>query len=131
MVLSNLPQQLIDYWRARNRDVTSVMLLEDHPELRAVLESLEAPALEQPDAILWQQDLRRLVQTTVDTLPEHYGEVLEWKYVDGLSVAEIAERLAVGVKAAESLLWRARAAFREAIVVLAAAPDILRGANGS
>jgi len=24
-------------------------------------------------------------QTTVDALPLHYGDVLEWKYVDGLS----------------------------------------------
>ena len=118
---------LVDYWRAQKRDVTAVVLLEDHPELRGLLESLEAPALEQPDALLWQQDLSRLVQATVDTLPQHYGDVLEWKYVDGLSVSEIADRLAVGVKAAESLLGRARAAFREAIKSLAMSPDILRG----
>ena len=121
---------LFDYWRARNRDVATVTLLEDHPELRGLLESLEAPALEQPEEILAQQDLRRLVQTTVDTLPEHYGQVLEWKYVDELSVAEIATRLAVGLKAAESLLSRARAAFREAMVAVAAAPDIVRGVSG-
>jgi DNA-directed RNA polymerase specialized sigma24 family protein len=39
--------------------------------------------------------------------------VLEWKYIHELSVQEIAERLGVGYKAAESLLTRARAAFRE------------------
>lgn len=117
---------LVDYWRERERDMASVSLLEDRPDLRAVLESLEAPALEQPDAILWQQDLRRLVQATVDALPEHYGNVLEWKYIDGLSVAEIAGQLGVGVKAAESLLTRARNAFREVIVTLAAAPDLIR-----
>jgi DNA-directed RNA polymerase specialized sigma24 family protein len=41
--------------------------------------------------------------------------VLEWKYVDGLSVKEIADRLAVGPKAAESLLTRARTACREVL----------------
>jgi DNA-directed RNA polymerase specialized sigma24 family protein len=36
------------------------------------------------------------------------------KYVEGLSVMEIAQRLGVGTKAAESLLTRARTAFRDA-----------------
>jgi DNA-directed RNA polymerase specialized sigma24 family protein len=48
--------------------------------------------------------------------------VLEWKYVDGLAVADIAVRLDIGVKAAESLLTRARGAFREAVVAIADTP---------
>jgi len=39
--------------------------------------------------------------------------VLEWKYIQGLSVAEIATRLGTSMKAAESMLTRARLAFRE------------------
>jgi len=35
------------------------------------------------------------------------------KYINGNSVAEIAERLGVGEKAAESVLSRARSAFRD------------------
>jgi DNA-directed RNA polymerase specialized sigma24 family protein len=35
------------------------------------------------------------------------------KYIQGNSVAEIAERLGVGEKAAESVLSRARSAFKE------------------
>ena len=42
--------------------------------------------------------------------------MLEWKYVDGLPVQEIAQRLAIGPKAAESLLTRAREAFRAAML---------------
>ena len=44
---------------------------------------------------------------------------LEWKYVDGLSVAEIGVRLGRSRKAAESLLDRARGAFRDAFAALA------------
>jgi len=55
------------------------------------------------------------VQATLDRLPEHYAAILEWKYVDELSVNDIAGRLAVGPKAAESMLTRARVAFRAAI----------------
>ena len=42
-----------------------------------------------------------------------YGDALEWKYVQGLSVKEIAARLNLGAKAAESLMTRARQAFRD------------------
>ena len=42
---------------------------------------------------------------------------LEWKYAAGLSVREIAERLEISEKAAESLLTRARVVFREAFSV--------------
>jgi RNA polymerase sigma-70 factor (ECF subfamily) len=55
-----------------------------------------------------------LVHATLDGLRDGYGDVLEWKYVLGLSVDEIAARLGVSPKAAESLLTRARQAFREA-----------------
>jgi len=50
---------------------------------------------------------------TLDLLPGNYSDALEWKYIDGLSVVEIAERLRLSYKAAESLLTRARQAFRE------------------
>jgi RNA polymerase sigma-70 factor (ECF subfamily) len=49
----------------------------------------------------------------LDDLPDRYGDVLEWKYLHGLSVNEIAGRLGLTAKAAESMLTRARAAFRE------------------
>ena len=71
-----------------------------------------------PKAALWRAELVRLIQAALDCLPGHYGDVLEWKYVDGLSVKEIAERLAIGPKAAESYLTRARGAFREAIAAI-------------
>jgi RNA polymerase sigma-70 factor (ECF subfamily) len=89
-----------------------VELLDDIPEVRAALESLGAA--ERPEAALRRNETSRLVQLVLDRLPGHYGDALEWKYIDGLSVAEIAERLNVGVKAAESMLTRARTAFRDA-----------------
>ncbi len=96
------------------------------PDLRAVLEAMTAPAIERPEVAVWQDDMRRLIQATLDVLPDHYGDVLEWKYVDGLPVQEIAQRLAIGPKAAESLLTRAREAFRTAMLELSATPDALR-----
>jgi RNA polymerase sigma-70 factor, ECF subfamily len=59
------------------------------------------------------------VQVTLDHLPARYADVLEWKYIQGLSVDEIAHRLGVGYKAAESLLTRARQAFRDGFSLVA------------
>jgi RNA polymerase sigma-70 factor (ECF subfamily) len=55
----------------------------------------------------------RLIQVALDQLPTHYGDALEWKYVYGFSVDEIAEKLGIGFEAAQSLLARAKRAFQE------------------
>ena len=117
---------LVDYCRARNREGHKLMLMEDHQDIRAILEAVAAPVTDEPEMRAWQRDVCRLVQTTLDHLPANYGDVLEWKYIDGLSVVEIADRLDVGAKAAESLLTRARKAFREAIIGMLGSPDALR-----
>jgi RNA polymerase sigma-70 factor, ECF subfamily len=115
---------VIDYCRARQRTAAK-RTLEDEPDVRAVLESIAAPASSQPELQMWQRDIQRLVQATVDSLPDRYGDILEWKYVDGMSVENIAQRLSIGTKAAESLLTRARVAFRDALLAIAEVPDVL------
>lgn len=66
-----------------------------------------------PDGALARKEEVRHVHTVLDLLPPRYARALEWKYVERLSVKEIAERLRLGAKAAESLLTRARQAFRD------------------
>lgn len=117
---------LVDHCRSTRRRLQHVALLEDEPHVRALLETFAAPVTDEPQTAAWQRDVRRLIQATVDALPARYGEVLEWKYVDGLSVREIAARLQMADKAAESLLTRARSAFREALVALAGSLEALQ-----
>ncbi len=102
------------YFTKQNRRPPFVELTEESPEIRSALESASGP-----DVVL-QKETSALVQTVLDSLPSRYGDVLEWKYIEGLSVIEIAERLAVGPKAAESMLTRARVAFRDAFAVVGA-----------
>lgn len=120
--------QIVDYLRAHKRHTDRIVLLEDQPELRAALESIEAPTEEQPVLKLSREQTRALVQSVLDRLPSRYGDVLEWKYVDGRSVEEIGELLGIGHTAAQSMLARARMAFREALEAVfgATAKDVLK-----
>ena len=99
-----------------------VPLTEDEPEVRAALESLRASTSEDPGVALDRLRLAAFVQRVLDHLPSHYADALEWKYIDEASVQEIGTRLSLGTKAAESLLTRARAAFRDAFRTLATDP---------
>ena len=54
------------------------------------------------------------VALTLAEMPEQYEAVLRAKYLDGFTVAEIAGQNGRSEKAVESLLSRARSAFREA-----------------
>jgi len=100
------------HFRRLKRAPAPVELVEDVPEVRAALDSLAAAA-DGPAEAVERDELARLVHATLDHLPPRYGQALEWKYLDGLPVKEIARRLEVGPKAAESLLTRARQAFRD------------------
>ena len=91
-----------------------VTLVEDDPEIRAALESLRVSETEDLDTHIDRKKVASLVQRVLDHLPPRYADALEWKYIDELSVQEIATRLGLGMKAAESLLTRARRAFGEA-----------------
>ena len=117
---------VVDYCRAHNRETRTVVLFEDQPKLRVILDSFAASPVDHPETSAWQRDIQLLVEATVDSLPDHYAEILEQKYIDGLSVKEIAEHMNVGAKAAESMLTRARKAFREVMVELVDAPDALQ-----
>lgn len=112
--LCTLCRREITQWREREIRLREVSFYDERPELRAVLDALAATDEDDPEAALRRRELSGLVQLTLDHLPGRYGDVLEWKYMQGLSVNEIAERLGVGYKAAESLLTRARTEFREA-----------------
>jgi RNA polymerase sigma-70 factor, ECF subfamily len=103
-----------------SRRSTEVSLVEDHPATRIALEAAASLAGSgDPECETGRRELSQLVQVTLDHLPGRYGQVLEWRYIQGLSVDEIAHRLGVGYKATESLLSRARQAFRDAFSLVA------------
>ena len=66
----------------------------------------------QADEQLASKEGQLLTGAALTALPPQWERVLRWKYCENLSVAEIANRLGISQKAAESLLSRARAGFR-------------------
>lgn len=106
--------ELSAYYRRRGRQPQAIELIEDVPEVRAALESLMTTSASDPELETQRRELGRLVQVALDQLAPRYGDALEWKYIHGLSVREIASLMGVSPKAAESVLSRARVAFRDA-----------------
>ena len=120
--LCTICRREISAWEKRTSRRVIVSLAEDDPGVRAALESIGAAA-EPPDAGLARADTGRSVQLVLDHLPPRYGRALEWKYLEDLSVDDLAARLQVTPKAAESLLTRARDAFRDAFAAVQAAAN--------
>jgi RNA polymerase sigma-70 factor (ECF subfamily) len=116
---------LIDRARKQSVQHERIVLAGTDDAIQAILEAIRAPESEQPEHELTRMSLVQLIQTTLDYLPTHYGNVLEWKYIEDLSVNEIAAQLAIAPKAAESLLGRARNAFKEAILAINESADLL------
>jgi RNA polymerase sigma-70 factor (ECF subfamily) len=118
----------ISDWLARQgRYRDHIVLVEDFPEVQAAVDSLQAPAADSPERHYQRVEVLRLIQVALDRLPARYGDVLEWKYVEGHSVREIASRLDIGTEATQSLLARAKRAFADVYSPLANAASTESG----
>ena len=99
-------------FRQRKIEMIDVLPIEDHPAVQAALESMSATD-DRPESAQRRDEIAHFVKTTLEHLPAKYAMALEMKYMQGCSVVEIGEKLGVGTKAAESILSRARAAFKD------------------
>lgn len=97
--------KVIDYYRRR--------------KLKQIVFS-RAPGLEQfvsplvgPEEALDSKLLREKIYSVLSRILPRYRMVLVSKYIDNLSVTDIARKLAISFKSAESQLFRARKAFVE------------------
>src|SRR5262245_56922802 len=102
--LCALCRREVGHWREREGQAGETSLPVDHVEVRGALDLLAMLQGDDPDQALQRRELSNAVHAILDHLPGGYGDVLEWKYLHGLSVEEIAKRLGIGYKAAESRL---------------------------
>jgi RNA polymerase sigma-70 factor (ECF subfamily) len=70
-----------------------------------------------PERQAYAQELRRVLESAVDTLPETYRTVFMLRDIEGLSTSEAAAGLGVGDEAVKTRLHRARAMIRRAVTV--------------
>lgn len=100
--------KIVDYYR---RKKLRQFLFSEMPRL----EALVSPILE-PEAQLDASTLREKIRAVMSRILPQYRSILELKYMEDLSVTDIAKKLAVTVKSAESQLFRARKAFIELFI---------------
>ena len=110
-----------EWLRQQGRYREHVILIEDHPDVQAAVDSFQLPEEQLPEAQLRRAENLRLIELALDALPARYGDVLEWKYVEGHSIREIAARLNMGQEATQSLLARAKRAFADVYTSLSGA----------
>ena len=113
--------ELHNWLRRQGRYQEHIVLVEDFPEVQASVDSLLTPARQDPERDYERLEALRLIQVALDRLPARYGDALEWKYIQGHSVKEIAVKLDIGTEAAQSLLARAKRAFADVYSTLHAA----------
>ena len=104
--------EIATIYRKQGKSVLTVTA--DDDAIRPILESLESESAT-PEQHYLDLEAGKLLAEVLDFLPGNYGVALEWKYVLGLSVAEIANRLELTELATQSLLARARTSFRNAL----------------
>ncbi len=105
--------EVSDWLRRQGRYRDHIVLVEDFPEVQAAVDSFQAPLEDSPERHYERVEAMRLIQVALDKLPAKYGNVLEWKYVEGHSVKEISAKLDIGAEATQSLLARAKRAFAD------------------
>ncbi len=107
--------QISDWYSKNAKRLSHDVSIDDDPNVLAALESL---GISLQDNLSERIAVKDMVTLALDHLPERYGRALEMKYLEGLSVREVAQQLNIGRLAAQSLLSRARAAFKAGFLEL-------------
>lgn len=76
------------------------------------LENLVSDALG-PELVYQEKEVKDEIERVFTRLSEGYGKILRLKYIEGLTVAQIAESLNLSFKSVESKLFRAKLAFQK------------------
>lgn len=100
--------KIIDYYRKRK---LKQIMFSQMPQLEGLISPLLNPE-EELDAKI----LKEKIQGVFVRIIPRYRTILLWKYMENMSVGEIAQKLNITFKSAESQLFRARKAFVKAFI---------------
>ena len=105
--------EIYDYLRKQSKYEQNIVLKGDLSELDSGSSSAEASAVEQPAEHYQHAQNAKLIHRVMDMLPFEYGNLIEWKYLEGLSIKQMAKRMGLSQSATQSMLYRARLAFQQ------------------
>ncbi len=98
--------KVIDFYRKKK---LKQMLFSQMPNLGDLVSELLSP-----EERFSKTELKEKIKICFCQLPERYQTILKLKYVEGLTVVQIAQDLKESAKSVESALFRARKAFARA-----------------
>lgn len=96
--------------RRRNEDLESI----SETSLHSMAKTADVPQAD-PERQTYDHELRLVLETAIDALPEAYRAVFVLRAVEGLSVAETASCLDVGTETVKTRFHRARRVLRTEI----------------
>lgn len=96
-----------------NQEARQIRVAGADGPVRASLERIDEAAI--PEHVLARKEMRWLIHETVAELRPSHRQVLTLKYLSGQTVSQIAATMGQSEKATESLLTRARRAFKDAL----------------
>ena len=105
-----------DYFRVRKKELIKTKLFPSVEKLDEALDNLASREKAQENIMLEQEQEERVnnaVQYAMEILPEKYRKILVQKFTDNVTNKEIAVSFNLSVKAVESLLVRAKRAFKK------------------
>jgi RNA polymerase sigma factor CnrH len=108
--------KLRDHWRKEGGAKRRSVLFRSREDLNDWMESLPSNQGDPTKALIDREEdetLSRAVAFAMERLPEGQRRALELKFAKDMDNPSIAEELGLGVKAVESLLFRAKARFRK------------------
>ena len=98
--------------KKKRRPVVELVFSRFDEDFTKRLFDLESAEL--PDQELERSELSEVVELVLSSMPDEYEEVLRLRYMEDRPVKEVATAIESTPKAAESRLYRARMAFRDA-----------------
>ncbi|MEQ9450228.1 MAG: RNA polymerase sigma factor [Pseudomonadales bacterium] len=101
--------EIATWFKRPENNLSEHVSIDDNPEIMGILESEGELATVREET---RYEFAQIVHLAIDALPAHYADILERKYLHGATVEDISRDLGMSARAAESLLARARRAFR-------------------
>jgi RNA polymerase sigma-70 factor (ECF subfamily) len=103
-------------WRRRRRPTTEISFVSTDTGLNAeIIPFPGANRIPDPETTMAQSEIRMLLESAIDGLPEGFREVFVARLVEGMSVEETAELFRISPQTVKTRLFRARALLRTEI----------------